>query len=295
MPRLQYTFSGDAFADGAGGDKHLIDLSEELSGLYGKMVRQGQIFTVNHVDIRLVNPNTALQDEVMAVSGKLLWYHPTAARIEAWKTAFRATQAQRKTMGNTGSEGYDFRVGFGEGYSTDVGAFGTGVKYNAWLNSASDPLLLSAPGESDQDIFGNHNANLDTSELPKNPHGGFGHWAQKDAAAILDELDFVCNEDGFYIDGAASLAAASLGFQLSFTSLYESALGATEAANSVTNASRMELDGPVMLGLIGVYIDTTTIDDDMPQSQDWRIEVSVDVEKWSPIFKGRKKSRRRKR
>lgn len=295
MPRLQYTFDGDAFADGAGGDKHLIDLSEELSGLYGKLVRQGQIFTVNNVDIRLVNPNTALQDEVMAVSGKLIWYHPTGPRIRAWKTAFRATQNQRKMLGTTGSEGYDFRVGFAPGYSTDVGAFNTGVKYNAWLNNAGDPLLLSSPGDSDQDIFGNYNLNRDSSELPKNPHGGFGHWAQKDAGAALDELDFVTHEDGFYVDGSASLAAASLGFQLSFTSLYESALGATEAANSVTNASRMDLDGPVMLGLIGVYIDTTTIDDDMPQSQDWRIEISVDVEKWSPIFKGRKKSRRSRR
>lgn len=295
MPRLEYTFDGDAFADGAGGDKHLIDLSEELSGLYGKLVRQGQIFYVKGVDIRLVNPNTAMQDEVMAVSGKLIWYHPTAPRLKAWKVAFAATQAQRKMLGNTHSEGYDFRVGFGPGYSTDVGAFGTGVKYNAWLNSSGDPLLLSSPGDTDQDIFGNWNANLDTSELPKNPHGGFGHWAQKDAAALLDELDFVTHEDGFYIDGAASLAAQTLGWQLSFTSLYESAIGATEAANSVTNASRMELDAPIMLGLIGIYIDTTTIDDELVQTQDWRVEISVDVEKWSPIFKGRKKSRRSKR
>jgi len=298
MLRLQYYFGGDAFADGAGGDKFLIDLSDEMSQVYGRLIRQGQIFKVSGVDVRIVNPNTVLQDEVMALSGKFLYFHPTGPRKKAWLNAFKATQTARRYFGEqTKSPGYDFRVGLASGYSTDVGAGNEGVRFNAWLNAADDPLQLTNT-VNDRDIFGVYNGSLIEAEAPrKNTDGGFGGPFQKDADALLDVLDYVTNDSDPIIEqlGAASDEAQSVPFMVSFTSLYESAAGATEAANSVTNADH--IDGPldVMCGLLGVYIDTTTIDDDLVQSQDWGLEVSIEVESWTPIMKKSRKSKRSKR
>ena len=43
MVRLDYTFDGDAFADGHGEDKFLIDLSEGLSQLYSRKIAQANL------------------------------------------------------------------------------------------------------------------------------------------------------------------------------------------------------------------------------------------------------------
>ena len=50
-----------------------------------------------------------------------------------------------------------------------------------------------------------------------------------------------------------------------------------------------------MCGLLGVYIDTTTIDDSLGQTADWGIEVSVEVESWTPIMKKSRRTKRSKR
>jgi len=295
MPRLEYRFSGDAFADGAGDDNFLIDLSANLSRLYGRLIRQGQIFKINSVDVRIVNPNTPVQDEVMAVSGKLVYFHPTSGRTKAWKTAKSSVMSHRKTMGLKTTRGnYDFRVGLfkGWGSTTDTGILLSGVQHNAWINSSSDYLVLNGGGDTDVDIFGNHNANLNTSPGLTNPTGGFGHWAMKDAASIADELDFMRNEHTFFTPGEAALFTSSLPFQVSFTSVFASGIGASEAANSVTTSDRASGPLYVMCGLLGVKIDTTTVDDSAAQVADWTLEISVDVESWSPL---QKKSRRKKR
>jgi len=295
MPRLEHNFGGDAFADGAGDDHYLIDVSAGLSRLYGRLIRQGQVFKINSIDVRLVNPNTSIQDEVMAVSGKFIYFHPTSGRTRAWKTAKDSVLSHRKTMGLRSPPGYyDFRVGLfkGWGAKTDAGVQLDGVAYNAWINSDSDYLVLNGGGDTDIDIFGNHNDNLGTRSGLENPTGGFGHWAMKDAASIADELDFVRDEYVFFRPGEASLFTSSVPFQVSFTSVFASQTGASEAANSVTTADRC--DGPIyaMCGLIGVKVDTTTVDDSAAQTADWEIEISVDVESWSPLQK--KKSRRKR-
>jgi len=298
MPRLQYTFGGDAFADGAGGDKFLIDLSEGLSDLYGKMVRQGQIFTIRQIDVRMVNPNTVVQDEVMGVSGKFVWFHPTGPRKKAWANAFRACQRLRGVHGFSGASSprnYDFRIGLAEGYSTDTGVWSDGVKFNAWCNSDNDELHLTH-GSDEQSIFAVWNKSLMYNASPYNYVEGFGTPWASDAAATGDQIDFIVNEYTYFEQDKASLEAASAPFQLAFSQVFDSA-GHVVSYDIGSTTSPSHVQGPlsVMCGLLGVYIDTSTVDDSELQTQDWQIEISVDVQSWNPILKGRSRRRRKGR
>lgn len=283
--RIQYNYEGDAFADGAGGDKFLIDISQELSELYGRLIPQGQVFRVRSIEARIYNPNTLVQDQAMAVSGKYLYFHPTHFRKEAWKSAKTTWVSNRKALGQK-TRGQDFRVGFSDGYATNVGIFPSGVVMNAWINSASEPLMLSNT-QDNQDIFGNWTENHSISS-PDIVTANFGHWAQKDAASILDELDFVTNEEYYYVLNNASKAAQNVPFQLNFSAWFDDAQSDPSDFASATSASRRPGPFDVMCGLIGIYIDTTTVDDSELQTQEWGIEVIVDVEEWSPIQKRRK-------
>lgn len=285
--RLSYTFEGDSFADGAGGDKFLIDVSEGLSQMYGKLVRQGQVFTVKDIIVRIVNPDTLIQDQNMNVSGKFVYYSPTKFRKLAWKQAFETWISNRKDLGVNG-RGSDFRVGFSDGYSTDVGAFNTGVKFNAWINDEETPLMLNSATE-EQDIFGNWSANYSISQ-PDTTHRNFGHWAQKDADSLLDELDFVAHETQYFSLGEASNVAQVLPFQVGFGAWWDDAQAIPSDVSGITVQSMLPVRIHPMCGLIGLYIDTTTVDDSETQTQDWAIEVSLDVESWSPLLPRKRSS-----
>lgn len=291
MPRLNYQFEGDAFGDGAGGDKFLIDISENLSRLYGKLVRQSMVPNIRSIDVRVYNPNTLVQDQTIAVSGKLVYFHPTKNRKSAWKNAFETWLSNRQDLGIK-SRGADFRVGLIDGYSTDVGIFGDGVKYNAWINAPTDPLMLSSATE-EQDIFGNWSANFGISQ-PDSTHANFGHWAQKDAETIVAELDFVTNESAYYTLGEASIEAATLPFMANFSAWFDDAQADPSDFASATNAQHIA--GPItpMCGLLGVYIDSTTVDDSETQTQDWGLEISIDVESWSPLISRKRSSKKLK-
>lgn len=286
--RLSYTFGGDAFADGSGGDKFLIDVSEGLSQVYGKLVRQGQVFTIRDVVVRIVNPGSAIQDNNMNVSGKLVYYAPTRYRKLAWKQAFETWLSNRRDLGVNG-RGSDFRVGFSDDYSTDVGAFGTGVKFNAWINDEETPLQLNS-GTENMDIFGNWTANYGVSS-PDTTHKSFGHWAQKDTASLGDDLDFVTNESQYYSVGEASNIAQVIPFQVGFGAWWDDANTDPADFSGITNQSSYMSRFHAMCGLVGVYVDTTTVDDTISQTQDWLIEVSLDVEAWSPLLPRRGSSR----
>jgi len=294
MPRLSWTFQVDSDGDGHVGEKHLLDISEKLSEHYGKLVRQSQNFTVRNAYVRVFNPNTAIEDEVLACSGKLVYFEPTKNRKAAWRNAFTAWLNNRKALG-VKSRGADFRVGLSNDYSTDVGAFGDGVKYNAWINADDDPLMLTHT-TTEQSIFATWNRNLALNqEGPTNPNGGFGHWAQKDADSLLDELDFVTNENSYYKEGEASEQAAVAPFMLNFSAWFDNASSDPADFGSASNAQQIQ--GPInaMCGLVGLYIDTTAIDDSETENQDFGIEVTLDVERWSPLIsKPRRKSKARK-
>ena len=288
MPKLVYRFEGDAFADGAGGDKFLIDLSEQMSTHYGRLIRQGQIFTVSSIDARVVNPDTTLQDEVIAVSGRYVYMEPTGNRIQAWKNGFQTVQSNRRLVGNHSKTGeYDFRVGLAPGYGTATGIFGTdGVRYNAWIKSDASPLMLA--GEPEQGLCDVWNEQLGTVATPKNPGDGFGTWMAKNAGATGDELDFVLNEQEYFVKGSASTQFEYSPFACSFSNVIGSSSGVN---GDIADTARDSLEGPirVMCGLIGVYVDTTTVDDTSAQSQDWALEITVSVERWKPIISKRKK------
>lgn len=291
MPRVQFLFEGDAFGDGSGGDKFLMDITEKLSQHYGRLVRQSCVTVIDDVRIRMVNPNVGVQDQALAVSGKLVYYEPTAHRKRAWKTAFQAWLANRKALG-VKNRGNDFRVGLSDGYNSDVGMLNDGVKFNAWINQEEDPLMLASTSEN-QDIFGNYSANNQFTGVDIT-HANFGHWAQKDAASIDDELDFVTNESSYFNDGEASKDAAVVPFQLGFGSWFDDAN--SDPADFVGVSNSEHLSGPYrpMCGLVGVYIDTTTVDDSETQTQEWAIEISMNVRKWTPLL-GSPKSKKRSR
>ena len=301
MPLLHYEFTGDAFADGAGGDHFLMDLSEGLSAKYGKLIRQGQVFRVRSIMARIYNPNTLVQDVMMAVAGNYIFMHPTGNRKKAWKNAFKAVQANRRLVGNLadGSQptsAYDFRVGLALDYSTDVGLWNDGVKFNAWIDNDDSPLILA--GHTTQGIFNVYNGQILQDPLPVNPYAGFGTWIQKDAGAIGDELDFVQNESEYFVQGQASTAFDYAPFQVAFSQLFDSDQIDVPGFETVyhggtTEVDRMEAPLDVMCGLIGVNVDTTTVDDSAGQTEEWGVQFVVDVERWTPIFSGRK-SRRKK-
>lgn len=292
--RIQYDFDGDAFADGGGGDKFLIDLTQEMSEIYGRLVPQGQVFRVRSMEARLINPDhlAGVQDQAIAVSGKFIYYHPTHFRKEAWRNAKKTWVANRKALG-VKSRSQDFRIGFGEGYSTDVGWGRDGVVCNAWVNAADDPLMFAATSDN-QDIFGNWTNNFAVQQ-PDLSYDSFGHWAQKDADSLLDELSFVTNEGQYFALGNASKAAQSVGFMVNFSAWFDDANSDPSDFASATNADRAEGPFDVMCGLIGVYVDSTTVDDTETQTQDWRLEIVIDVEEWSPINRrksGKSKSKK---
>lgn len=289
MPRLEYTFDGDAFADGAGGDKFLIDLTEGLSAMYGKLVRQGSVVKVRGVDIRIKNPNEGLQDQNMSVAGKLLYFHPTLHRKNAWKTAFRAWLDTRKASG-INSRGADFRVGLYDGYSTDVGLLNNGVKFNAWIDDEEEPLML-ASSTSTSDIFGIYTANHGVTS-PDTTHRNYGSPYARTVEAVGDDPDFVTNESQYYVEGDANRDANTIPFQLGFGSWWDDFNTDPADFNGVSNAERITTDFMCMCGLIGVYVDTTTVDDSAAQTQEWSIEISVDVESWSPMLPKKKRSRK---
>ena len=155
------------------------------------------------------------------------------------------------------------------------------MKYNAWVNADDDPLLL-ASADQNQGIFKNWNDNHVSTNMPVNPTGGFGHWAQKDADAIADSLDFVTNENAIYSLEKASETAQRAPFAVAFSNVIASSLG-VQGDIADTQGARTEGPLQVMCGLIGVRVDTTLVDDTAAQTQDWRLMISVDVESWSPI------------
>lgn len=190
--------------------------------------------------------------------------------------------------------GADFRVGLSTDYSTDVGAFNDGVKYNAWINSASDPLMLTNQ-DPENSLFRVWNSQIGSEPMPGTPNGGFGHWAQKDAASIMDQLDFVTNENEYFVQDEASEHAAVAPFMLNFSAWFDNGTSDPEDFGSATNAQTVEGPLRAMCGLVGVYIDTVTVDDSESENQDYGIEIVLDVERWSPISKMLSKPRRKSR
>ncbi len=281
------------FQDGAGTHKYLMDVSEGLSKHYGRMIRQGQIFKIRSITARIFNPNTAVQDVVMSASGNFIFMEPTKHRLDAWKSAFKAVQANRNLLGLTRSKDYDFRVGLHPDYSTDVGIFGQGVKFNAWINSDAEPLHLS--GDPTQGIFDVFNEQIDQSGYPHNQTDGFGTWIARNTGAAGDELDFVTNENTFYSEGQASITYNWEAFSCAFSSIYDSAYDAQDSLGTVTTPSVVQGPLSTMCGVIGINVDTTGSDDTASQTQDYGLQIIVDVQSWSPIFKKRSSKRGKKR
>lgn len=299
MARISWYFEGAANGTGERQDKYLCDISEKLSEYYGRLIRQGQTFTIRSIDVRLVNPDQSgeiYDDEVIAVSGMFNYYEPTKNRISAWKNGFQAWLNNRRALG-VKSRGADFRVGLADGYSTDVGAFGDGVKFNSWINADDDPLMLNNANDH-QSLFRTWNENVASQALlqPTNPNGGFGHWAQKDADALLDELDFVTNENYYYTEDQASTTSQRLPFMLNFSAWFDNGTSDPEDFGSVSNAEHIAGPHRVMCGVVGVYIDTVAVDDSESENQDYGIEISMDIEKWTPLLPRRsKKSKKAKK
>ena len=166
------------------------------------------------------------------------------------------------------------------------------------VNADDDELLLTGGSNpAAQSIFENYNDNLDPSEMPRNPDGGFGHWAQRDLDAIADELDFVCNENGIYVEGKASMEAASIPFMVGFSNVIGSGVGVQD---QVADTHGQVVEGPLnaMCGLLGLHVHTSLVDDTNLLTQDWTLSVHVEVESWNtmtPRRKSRKSRRKSKR
>ena len=281
MPRLQWYFDGDSFGDGAGGDKFLIDITERLSAFYGRLVRQSAVVNVRSVSMRIVNPNTLVQDQAMSLSGKLVYYHPTLYRKLAWHSAFQTWLLNRKALGLK-SRNADFRVGFADDYHAHGAGGSAGVLYQAWIRDEEEPLQLTS-GTDTSSIFGVWTSNFEQVQ-PDSSNASFGHWQMKSVETATDEIDFRANESHYFNEGEASDIASSIPFMVNFSSWFDDANSDPSDFGSTTNAEYVPGPFHVMCGLIGVYVDTTTVDDTETGTQEWGLEVTVDVESWSPIM-----------
>lgn len=290
MPHITIDHTVSNFADGAGNSKFLIDLSKELSGLYGKLIRQGQIFKVNSVHVGIYNPNTTVQDEALSAAGLLCYYHPTGNRKTAWKNAFTAVQRLRQ-LGGVKSDGYDFRVGFRGNTGWQE------VDFGAWVRDEDQPLVLGYDADGQNSIFTVYNDRLMDASQPVDPdYDGFG--TPFDTPGVLaDDLDYTDNDNQFYQEGGAAITYQMLPFQAAAAGIYDAGLlqggGNISPAWTTTN----QVAGPIwaMCGLIGVDVTTTIVDDTTTQTQDVGVRVTVDVESWEPIIKRRKSRGRKKR
>lgn len=294
MPMLRIQAENIEMAsDGATSQKRVIDLSAALSAHYGRLIRQGQVFMIRGLHFRLRNPGGVIQDEVMDLSGQLEFFQPTGNRKKAWAAAFKAVQAHRRLLGIR-EENYDFRVSLNEDYGT--------VPFNAWINEENDPLYLARTDDSilnpthHQGIFNVYNEGLTGTKYvtPTDPEsGGNGFGTPFMTASMTDEaIDFTTDETPFFVEGWAHESTESIPFQLGFTSVYDSFTGLEDDASRITNSVHIDLSNaqiPVMCGLLGVHIDTTAVDDagilgGILLGPETTLEVSVDVERWSPIL-----------
>lgn len=289
MPHLDYEFAIDMAADGAtSSNRHLIDLSKDLSALYGRLVRQGQTFKVNSIQIGLQSPDGTLEVEnkAMAVAGDFYYLHPTANRKKAWRSALSAVTQMRRMMGIK-SQAYDFRLGFRGNSGWDT------VQNQAWIRSEDNALVLGYHPDAQNSVFTVYNDRLMDASLPVDPdYNGFG--TPFDLPGIgTGDLDFTANDATFFQQGQASVDMAGLRFQTSFSGAYDDA-GSGGDWGAMTNTE--VVNGPIwaLCGLIGIDVDTTYVDNSEGQTQNCIMHVSVDVESWTPIVKTGGKRRGRK-
>jgi len=285
MPIFQYQFEADATGDGATSDKFLVDVSARLSELYGRLIRQGQVFKIRRIQARLYNPNTLIQDETIAVSGKIWYYHPTLYRKLAWHQALKTWKQARQKMGIS-QRGVDFRVGLHDGYGEAGAGSKLGVYQQCWIKDEEKPLQLTASDDEDRDIFGIWSENHAIATPNPSAVRNFGTAFARNADADDDFLDFVTNSLAYYNEEAASKEACVAPFMLNFSGWHDNADADPEDFSSATNAAIIPGPMHVMCGLIGVYVDTTIVDDSETPggTQDWGLELHVDVESWSPIM-----------
>ena len=82
--------------------------------------------------------------------------------------------------------------------------------------------------------------------------------------------------------GSADQTMDSIPYSVAHAGAFDN-LG-TDDFGAVTNAENIIVDSMVMCGLVGVTIDTQIPDDSELQTEDYGIQVTLDIEKWSPIF-----------
>lgn len=280
MPRISKSYVLSAAADGSMDYKNIIDLSAELSALYGRLIRQSHVFKVKKVDIRLFNPDTSVQDNAMSASGKLVFYSPTKYRKQAWKNGFNAVQRLRKQVGLK-EAGYDFRVGLHTEYPN--------IPQQAFVRNENELLVLGGLGQNS--CFDVHNEMINQTTMPDDPDiNGFGTpWSHAE-----DDLDFKENDDGFFMKYIANNNADSIPWMVGFAGAAHN-LTMDDYAG-ITNAEHIEGPFNVMCGLIGVQVDTTIPDDSdvpTPQIEDFGLEIVVEVESWSKMLPKRSKKYKR--
>ncbi len=291
MPTLKFeSGSFSNYSDGSGTVRFLCDLSSELSAMYGKLIRQGSVFKINGIQVRLQNPNTLAQDNSLSAAGRIAYYHPTGNRKKAWRNGFSAVQRLRRQHGLKES-GYDFRVALYEISGWDQ------VDYQAWVKGENDLLVLgNNPSDPERSLFNVHNSALDTVTSPRDT-GTSGFGTPYDTPGILpQDVDFHENDNGYFTPGRADIDLQEVGFQVAAAGSFDD-FGSGGDYAGWTNAQ--QINGPIwaMCGLLGVEVDTTIPDDSETQTQDSEIHLYVDVESWTPIVKkkkGRKSRGRRK-
>ena len=287
MPRVVHTIADIEQKDDGdltGEPETLIDVSVLLSDFYGRLVRQGQVFKCTNFNFTLRQDDNLLNNEVGgAVSGFLQYYEPTKYRKAAWIYAFNQCQKARKAHG-TPMSNYDFRVGLHTDYPE--------VFRQAWVQADQNPLYLAGGVAGQNSIFKTWNANADKKLTIQQPQEmlNFGTPVAFTDTSSSADRDFVINDTAYFKQNNASEQAGNLAFMASFMNRIEDNQTSDTAASAGTTAHSYYAPIHAMCGLIGVKLESSAIDATIA-NDDVTLDISFDVESWSPI----KKPKRRKR
>jgi len=270
-----------------------IDMPLELSRTYNRMIRQGQSFKIEGIDMTLSTQGTLGGGQI---SGYIRYMAPTKGRVQAYRDAFKAVKSAMKIQGvsTAGNKQYDFRVGFNAndypklinqatlGETNDDGdSLGLYLTY---------PLEDASGDEIGQSIFEVYNNNINpagtgvnTANLFSHGYGTFGTQSSPTDFVLRDDLQFSGNPL------AADTGWDYIPFTLSWTP------DTTDQAVSFNWRPVGDKYLSVMCGMLQIRVEEVNLDGNAPAIE---LSTAVHTSGWSSIMsdkKPRKKSRKSKK
>ena len=295
MTQSIHTVHHRVVMDGATGDGDvtnrfgIIDCAAILSSMYGRNIRQGNVFKLVGFDVSPVAREDGQHEGVSMGSGTIEFMRPTKNRIQAWKNGLKTALELRKSggLGVGGRRGqYDFRVGLRP-------AFGTVSNQAAFVD---DDEIYLTHDDAQRGLFPNYNSVNETSldaEPDVTSYDSFGlKHAYSDELVGDEDVNVEATdsdlESEYWNPTHASVIPLGIGWQWAKGGRFG---GAAEDSPSwgVTSERYRLPDGyhlPVMCGLIGWKQTLAAHDDSIPLGEgDVYVDFLLHFSGWNSIMK----------